>query len=136
ITDHAGLDPPRPAGNHRHADAALVHRSLEAAQRPGTLEKRWIAAAFLVWSIVAAEEDQRLLVQSQVLKPAQHLPDVAVEAGDHGRMVLLRLRPGAIRIGLIAGHFHAGLARLVIGVRDGVGQVEEEWLLLAAVKEG
>ena len=40
-----------------------------AAPRAGTFKKGWIAAAFLVWTIVAGKEDDGLVIELLLLEP-------------------------------------------------------------------
>src|SRR5205809_2382825 len=46
----------RPADDHWHPDAALVHVALDAAQRPGAVEKRGFDPAFIMRAVVTGEE--------------------------------------------------------------------------------
>ena len=123
------FDLARPPDDHRHADAAVVHRPLVAAERPRAAEERGVGAPFLVRAVVAREEDDGIVLEPEVLQPPEHAADVAVEAGDHRGVVLLDLRPGLGRVRRVAGDLHPvplGAAALVVGVRQGVGQEEEE----------
>ena len=80
-------------------------------------------------AVVAGEEDDGAVVNLQFLELVQELADVGVQAGDHGRLVLFRLRPRLIGIRSVAGDFHAvagALAFLVVRVGNRVGEVKEE----------
>ena len=57
--------------------------------------------------------------KAQAAKFVQDLPDIAVQAGDHGRIDPAFLRPGLVRIGTEGRHFHP-----IVGDRD--RQVEKE----------
>src|SRR5207244_7141408 len=88
LADGASPDFPRPAHDHRHADAAFIEVALAAAQGAAAAKKVRLVPAFLVWAIVAAEEDDRVTVQAKFLENSQEFADVGVQARNHGRVIL------------------------------------------------
>ena len=82
-------------------------------------------------AIVAAEEDDRVLVELKLLEPAQDFADVGIKSGDHGRLVFFLLRPLFSRVRDVSGHFHAFVFQFIVGVGNGIGEVEEERMFLA-----
>ncbi len=87
-------------------------------------------------AVVRGEEHERLPVDAVPPQPLEQSADVAVHTCDHGSFRLLRLGPVPILVDAEVGHLHTRLLGLVVSVRDGVGQVEEEGAILAAVHEG
>ena len=61
----AGGDRPRPAGDERHADAALPHRPLPLAQRAGAAA---VVAVAQPRAVVAGEHHQRVPLQAVLLR--------------------------------------------------------------------
>ena len=121
-----GGDPAGPAHHQRHPDPPLVDRALQAAQGTRALEELPVRPAGVGGAVVAAEGDQRVVVDPELLEQDHQSPDVPVHARDHGRVHLLALLPRLIRVGI-------GRRNLVLRVRHGVGQVQEEGLVPAAV---
>lgn len=56
--DTARRNRARPAGDHRHAETALVQIPFDAAQSARALEEHRIATALLMGSVVADEHDE------------------------------------------------------------------------------
>ena len=61
----AGLDLAGPAGDHGHADAAFIERSLLALQRTIRPEPFRVLVVAVFVSIIAGEEDDRLFINPQ-----------------------------------------------------------------------
>ena len=79
----ACCDPPRPARDHRHPDAALVEVALGSPQ--GTAAIEVVRPARRSRSIVRREEHDRVVVEAQISDQLQDAPDVSVEPRDHRR---------------------------------------------------
>ena len=74
----------------------------------------------------------------RLFKFRHQLADVLVHARDHGGEALFGSGPILVSVGTEIGHLHAVAGRhaeFVIGVRNGVGQVEEERIVLASFDE-
>jgi hypothetical protein len=102
------------------------------------VEKFGIVAAFFVGAVVTGENHQGVVVEAQALQAGHQLADILIHAGDHGGETFFGLGPGLIFVRTEVGDFHAvagGLAELIVGVRNGVGQVQEERGPLAAFNE-
>jgi len=99
----AGGDLAGPANQHGDAHTPFMKRAFEAAQWAGTVEEEWIAASFAVRAVIAAEEDDGVVVEPQILQFLQQLADVAIQTGDHGSVVSLRLRQFSLLYGSSLG---------------------------------
>src|SRR4030095_2234292 len=74
----ACLDLSRPARDERHAYSALVKVALDPAQSATRVEELRIVAALFVRPVVAAEEDQRLIVEAEILDQGKQPTDVRI----------------------------------------------------------
>src|SRR4029079_4259518 len=78
----------RPACDQGHAHAALEGRALALAEGPGapavlaSLRDGPVGGPQEPWSVVARENDERLVVDAQLTDLAQQLADARVELGD------------------------------------------------------
>ena len=121
MADRTGPDAAGPADEHRHADAALVQVSLAATQRAAAGERALRAAVRRRPAVVAAEKDDRVLLDRQFLEQGHEAADVAVHPRDHGGIVLLGLAPRLVGVGLVVG-------RMEFAVWNRVREVEKERL--------
>src|SRR4029079_11809798 len=78
-----GGDRPRPAGNHRHANAALIHVALDSLQPARALEELWIAASLLMRTVVAREEDERPLIEPSLPQEIAEAAHPAIHTAEH-----------------------------------------------------
>ena len=95
---------------------------LDAPQRPAAVEELRIDAAFLVRTIVAAEENDRLVVDTQLAEPRQQAAYVGIHTADHGGFALLRRGPRLAGVGTQIGHsmplgFDSSLAWGIVNAR-------------------
>ena len=110
-----------PAEDARHADAAFVHRALLVAQRAGRAvgvnpgDGR---------AVVAGEQNQGALAQSQLVDAPQQSPHAVVELGD---VAVMGRAAGIVRRRIERGEARVGGDRLVRLVEAGV---QEEGLAL------
>src|SRR4030042_1913909 len=98
ITHRAGLYPVRPAGYHRHANAALVQGSLVALQRAGTVKELLVPPAFLMGTVVTGKYNQSIVVDSELFEFRHQPATVTIHSRYHGGMALLRLGPVPIPV--------------------------------------
>ncbi len=108
-------NPPRPARDQRHAEAAFPGAALHAAQSA--------AAAAEPRAVVAGEEHERALVHAGRLQGIQHRAHAGIQFGHH-----VAVQSGAALPVVLLG----GGQRLV---RHGLGEVEEERPRLVALDE-
>ena len=84
MVDAASLHFARPLDNERHADAALVKRALEAAQRFHALEEIVVHLQLEVrGAIVGGENNDGVFLEAEFFDEVEHVADVAVHARDH-----------------------------------------------------
>src|SRR5262245_35312736 len=110
----------RPECDERHADSSIAEIAFETADGTIWLKKFRVLPAFLVWTIVAGEDDERLLGDTELLEFVQQPPYIAVEPCNHGSMSPVGYWPILIAIGTVVGHLCAVLERsraLVICMR-------------------
>ena len=147
-----GFDLARPAGDCGNADAAFLHAALGSTEWASAIEERQALAAFGRWPVVAAEDDQGILAQLQLVQQIEDATDVAVHARDHpgiggvgmalatvaslvlaaigtAASVSLALDFGLLRPVQLEVGSHGVLRNRQLGVRDGEGKVEEEWVV-------
>src|SRR5262245_35480103 len=118
----AGLHSARPADNHRNANAAFIKITFDSAQDTMTGEKIRIHSALPVRAVVAGEEDNSLIVETELSQSAGETPYIAVHAHDHRGLRLLVLRP--LLTGELAevGNLHPSIFPFIIRVRDRISQ--------------
>src|SRR5262245_56052344 len=93
------------------------------------MEKLRIVTAFLVRPIVAGEDDEGILVNTEFLETRQQLAYVFIETCDHGGETFFLIGPALARVRSEVWCFHAvaGLVpQLIIGMWNCVRHVEEE----------
>ena len=79
------------------------------------------------------------LVQPELRQLRQQFTDLAVHARDHRRLALERIGPVLRRVEAVVGHLRSvaeSPGPLVVGVRHGERQVEEERPVPVALDEG
>ncbi len=135
ITDRVGFYPARPAGNHRHTNAALVQCPFVAFKRARTVKELRIRSAFLVRAVIAGKHYQRIFIQLKFFELRHQSADVAIHPRYHCGVTFLRLGPVLIGVGFKRGHFHALIARFVVSMRDSQGQIKEERIALILLHE-
>ena len=119
----------RPPGDERHADAAVREAALDASVGAVGIEALEVVLALVVRSVVAAEDDERVLREAKCFELLHHAAHIAVESCDHRRLAFVLLRPVFVRVGTVVGHMGTipeDLAALVVRVRNDHGPVEEK----------
>ena len=124
IAAYSGLDARRPAHEVRHADPAVPRIPLPGVQRTVGTTAVDVAGA----TVVAHEEDERVLVAAGPLQMLDDAPDAIVHR-DHHRGV------DAIEIGSAAGALHILLGCLQRRMRRRAGEIEEERIGAARTDE-
>ena len=79
----ACFDPARLPRNHRHTNATFVKFSLASPQLSAGIEKALIPTTLAHGSILAGENDERILGNSKSIEFRKHLTDRVVEIRDH-----------------------------------------------------
>ena len=92
----SGLDAARRPCDQRQTDSALIQIALDTPEWSAAVEKVRIGSALPVGSVVAREQNQRILVQPELLQQREHLSHVFVQPGDHRGERGIGLRLGAI----------------------------------------
>ena len=115
IRTGVGFHDARPADNERHADAAFESRTLAFAIRASGTS---VAAEIQPWAVVAGEDDNRVLIDTLVLKSFEHGTDRAIDIGHS-----IRIRRDTLALEV--------RRRTERGVRHRGREVEEERLILA-----
>ncbi len=83
---------PRPPRNHRHPDPALVHFFLQPSPTLGRTEEFRIRPAdFKSRTVVAREDDDRVVLQPQLLDLIDDRPDMLIQSRDHRSVRRVRL---------------------------------------------
>ena len=139
VRNLARLDRPRPPGQERHPDAAVVEVPLDAAQVAGGVELEQVMVGLVVRSVVRREHHQRPVVDSQFAEPSEQRAHVPVHPGDHRRLPLVGVRPVLRLVDAVLRHLRPvadGPRGFVVGVRDRQGEVEEEGRVLLFLHPG
>src|ERR1043166_2737991 len=129
----------RPSGDGRDPDSTFVEVALHAPQRSGTAEEAGVVSSLFMWSVVAAENDQRILVQALPLQELENAADIGIHSRNDGREVLIDIGPVLATIHSLIRRVDPVLLQqpeFVIGVWNRIGQVEEEWISLLPFNEG
>ena len=124
LTRPAGILPV-PPHDRRHADAALVERALQPAQRARRAEELRVRAADAVVgrAVVRREDDDRPLVEAQLADEVEDAPDLPVHARDHRRVGGPRRRVREVAV--VAAVRRVGPEAPVLGERV-LGHLESE----------
>ena len=109
----------RPAGDERHADAAVEGRPFPFAQRAG---RAGVVAVEQPRAVVGGEHHQRVVVEAVAFQRRQDLPDRPVDLLDHVA-VEAALRLAFEFVGDVQRH-----------VRHVVGHVEKERLVVVSCR--
>ena len=134
IAHTAGSDLAGPIGNERHPQPTFVKVTLLAPifqARLGILVGRVYAARVLGRfevigaAVVAAEEDKRVSLDSQLLEQSQNFTHLSILHGDHGSVAPGLLGPGLVLVKCPGG---VGVGDTEDAVGRRVGQVCEERL--------
>lgn len=147
IGGSSGCNDAGPTGEHGSADSSFVHVAFVSAEAAGGIPKLGIMTAFKVSSVVAGENDERVVIDAEFFEEGENVADLVVEIFDHGgeagdRIDYVFARFGAIaavngvfadkviefRVDL-APFFVEMLGRMHRGVWDGSGDIAEEGLL-------
>ena len=120
VVDNAGFDLSGPSHDEGNPDAALIALALQSPQLPVTTEELRVGAAFLMRSVVAAEDDDGVVVESALLQLRHDLPHVGVEPGDHRGKLGMGVRHRVIPAGLVAAPRLVVEEPLLIELQDGV----------------
>ena len=86
----------RPAYNKGNTDTAFVALTFQSAQLTVASEKFRIGTTFLVRAVVAAEDDQCILVKSLLLQFGQNLAHIGVQTSNHTRKFGMCMHHGII----------------------------------------
>ncbi len=149
----AGLNLSRPADNGRDADSAFIDGALPAPEAGGGVEeggiypadvKFWIAAG-MGGAVVGGEDDDGVVIETELLESVEDRANMLVEIGDHGGIARSRARVGDVSVLSAIGAFFF-IPLLWIAVDPFLGrmhrdvgfderEVEEEGLVLVGVEE-
>ena len=151
--DASGGDFARPAHEAEGADAAFVHAALTGAERAGAADAGvgGVTDAVVFGSVVAGEEDERIVGQPEFVEGIEQAADLGVQVGERSAEDL-HLRAEVLGVGVIlAGPFaEGGIIRLGLefrvdgqlfrrrlqrGVRDERPEVDVEGLVLVGPGE-
>lgn len=138
VADRPRLHQARRPDDHRHPDAALIEVALDPPEGAVAVVEIRMHAPFPVGAVIAGEEDDGAVLQSGLAEAVENPTHLSVHAGDHGRLVLFRLGPVAVRIGGVVRNLHA-VARLaaqgVVSMGNGIGEKEEPGRLVLSRHE-
>ena len=139
-----------PGTDHRFPDTAFVHVAFDAPEYPRGMKKGRVVASFVVRTVIAGKDHQRVIQQSQASEPLHQFAHVIVQAGDHRRICspgigLRRIalpvpdgrhRNGGFIKGLLVGLEKAVVGHLKRGMRERVRQEQKERLAFVPGDEG
>ena len=124
-----------PADDQGDADAPFVEVALRTAQGTAVVKEISVMAPLVMRPVVRGEENNRPLEEPFGAKLRQEASHVRVETADHRRLPLLRRRPILIAVRAVIGDLHPVWFRLVIGMRQGGGEIEEKGTRFIPVDE-
>ena len=81
-------------------------------------------------SIIRCEQNQCIFSYVQFLEEVENASGIAIYVTNHGRESFFWFRPIFVGKFPEVGYFHAFVARLVVGMRNIHGEVQEEWTLM------
>jgi len=134
----AGRDFAGPAGQERDADAAFVEIAFDAAEFAAAVEEAGVVIAFAMRAVVTGEDDQRIGIEAGIVNGLEHRARIAVQARHQGGETAFHFGPGFVLVRLVIGNVDAvglGGTAFVIGMRAGIGEIEEEELGRRALNE-
>ena len=153
LFDAASRNLAGPANESEGADAAFVHAAFAGAKRAGAADPGVgsVTDTVVFRTVVAGEEDERVVGQTECVEGVQQATDLGVQVGERGAEDL-HLRAKVLGVGVIlAGPFaEGGIIRLGLefrvdrelfrrrlqrGVRDERPQVDVEGLVLVGLGE-
>eukprot|EP00964_Phaeocystis_antarctica_P105328 scaffold70374_cov65-Phaeocystis_antarctica.AAC.3 len=111
----ASRDGAGPTHHGGRAHATFVERTLVAGEAACRVEEEVRVTSLVVRAVVACKDNERALLELELLQRAHELTHLAVEVGDHRRVISLDLRPRAAR-GVLAVGWHR---RALLGTRVG-----------------
>ena len=140
-----GGDFSRPTHEAGHPEARLVVATFLAAQAAGAVEKSRVGPAETLpeRAVVAAEDDDRVFAQAQLVHEREESADVAIEARDHrgvggarGAMRQVTVATGVRLLGKRVLIFRQRIfGHLQREVRDGGRVIEEEGAVLVVAQK-
>ncbi len=87
-------------------------------------------------AIITGEKHKGIIVDVKLFEFCKEFADVTIHPCNHCGVALLRLGPVLVLVDTVVGHLHTFPAGLVVGVRDGEGQVQEEGIVPASLNKG